>query len=111
MFLKAPSLSSLFAINKDRQREMDRLVATMGDYPTNDELTLLHDIVDHSVPEAKALLLAITNSFNGYEPVPRHRIVQMLSHQSSLPKQIEDDQKLKKYLEDGYRHLTVKTPR
>lgn len=110
MFLKAPSLSSLFAINKERQREMDRLVATMGDYPTDDELTLLHDIVDHSVPEAKALLLAITSSFNGYDPMPSHRIAQMLSHQNSLPKQIENDQKLRKYLQDGYRHLSVKSP-
>jgi hypothetical protein len=100
-------LRILFEINAARQAEMDDLFLSMPNYPSKAELTLLHDTVEHSVPEAKALLETIDALLATPERhIPPRLFDKVMLQRSVLPDQIRNDRKLTEYLEKSYIFLT-----
>lgn len=100
-------LRLLFEINAARQAEMDELFLSMSNYPSDGQLTLLHDTVEHSVPEAKALLHAINKVMNRQKyHIPDDLIGNVLLQRIVLQEQIENDRGLTAYLEHEYEFLS-----
>lgn len=99
-------LRLLFEINAARQAEIDELFRIMPNYPSNNQLTLLHDTVDHSVPEAHVLMDTITEFMHSpHRRIPTGMLSKMLMHKAILHDQIKNDHKLTVYLEKEYNFL------
>lgn len=104
--LFATELRLLFEINAARQAEMDTLFISMPDYPSDSELTLLHDTVERSVPEAQAVLAKIEELFEERDrQIPSGMLSNILMHKAVLKEQIRNDSKLTVYLESEYKFL------
>lgn len=101
------NLRFLFEINASRQAEMDTLFLSMPNYPSTDQLTLLHDTVEHSVPEAQVLLSSIDSLLESPEQkIPGSLMGKIMLQKSLLEQQIKYDRGLIAYLEKEYAFLS-----
>lgn len=108
MFEEFVVLRNLFVINASRQAELDAHFLSMPDHPSDDQLTILHDIAEHSVPEARALLTKIDEVMKGDERIPKGLLGKMLAAKALVPEQIRNDSNMRVYLENEYKFLRPK---